>query len=67
MITRAPKSDMIVAAAGPAMKLAQSITRRSLKSEAVMSVKLRLSVGAEASETGRAWKVARNRTSPSRV
>jgi hypothetical protein len=30
LITRAPKSDITVAAAGPAMKLAQSITSRSL-------------------------------------
>src|SRR5580704_7495135 len=36
LITRAPKSDMIVAAAGPAMKLAQSITRRSENSDDVM-------------------------------
>ena len=30
LITLAPKSDITVAAAGPAMKLAQSITKRSL-------------------------------------
>src|SRR5690348_3913645 len=32
LITRAPKSLITVAAAGPAMKLAQSTTRRSLNS-----------------------------------
>src|SRR5215831_15196 len=32
LITRAPKSDKMVAAAGPATKLPQSMTRRSLNS-----------------------------------
>src|SRR5579871_1569390 len=36
LITRAPKSDMMVPAAGPAMKLAQSITKRPLNSDEVM-------------------------------